>query len=187
MDHHIEQRQTRSGRVVRNTACYSEGLTQWEQGIVAWEVLISQDETEDLLMAQTQYEIQKGMQEPVAYMASANPDIMYLHEAMKVPDRDQFKRAMDKELQDHIARRHWEVVPRGEVPKGMRVLDMVWAMRRKRHRNAKSTNGRHGLMSTVASSNEALIIGKHMLQSSCGKPFASSLCWQSSEGGKANK
>ena len=39
---------------------------------------------------------------------------------------------MDKELQDHIARKHWEVVPRGEVPKGMRVLDMVWAMRRKR-------------------------------------------------------
>ena len=54
-----------------------------------------------------------------------NPDIMYLHEAMKAPDQDQFKRAMDKELQDHIARRHWEVVSRGEVPKGTRVLDMV--------------------------------------------------------------
>ena len=73
------------------------------------------------------------MQEPVAYAVSANPDIMYLLEAMKAPDRDQFKKAMDKELQDHIARRHWEVVPRSEVPKGTRVLDMVWAMRCKRH------------------------------------------------------
>ena len=113
---------------MHNTACYSEGLTQQEQGIVAWEVLISQDETEDLPTAQRQYEIQKRMQEPMAYVVSANPDIMYLHEAMKAPDRDQFKRAMDKELQDHIAHRHREVVPRGEVPKGMRVLDMVWTM-----------------------------------------------------------
>ena len=116
-----------------DTARYSEGLEQWEQGIVTWEVLISQDETEDLPMAQSQYEIQKGMQEPVMYAASMNPDIMYLHEAMNVPERDQFERAMDKELQNHIARRHWEVVPRGEVPKGTRVLDMVWAMQHKRH------------------------------------------------------
>ena len=79
-------------------------------------------------MAQRQYDIQKHMQEAVAYAVSVNPDIMYLHEPMKEPDRDQFKRAMEKELQDHIAHKHWEVVPREEVPKGMRVLDMVWAM-----------------------------------------------------------
>ena len=88
---------------MRNTAYYLEGLEQREQGIVAWEVLVSQDKTEDIPAAQRQYEIQKHMQEPMAYMVSANPDIMYLHEAMKAPDRDQFKRAMDKELQDHIA------------------------------------------------------------------------------------
>ena len=58
-DHDIEQWQTQSGRAVRNTACYSEGLEQQKQGIVAWEVLISQHEAEDLLMAQRQYEIQK--------------------------------------------------------------------------------------------------------------------------------
>ena len=72
------------------------------------------------------------MQEPVVYAASVNPDIMYLHETMKAPNRDQFKSIMDKELEDHIARRHWEVVPRSKVPKGTRVLDMVCAMRCKR-------------------------------------------------------
>ena len=117
---------------MRNTPWYSEGLEQLEQGIVAWEVLISQDEAEVLPTAQRQYKIQKYMQEPVVYAASMNPDIMYHHEAMKAPHRDQFKRAMDKELEDHIAHRHWELVPRSEVPKGMRVLNMVWAMRRKR-------------------------------------------------------
>ena len=131
-EQHVEQRQTQSSRVVHNTAHYSEGLEQQGQGIVAWEVLISQDEMEDLPIAQRQYEIQKGMQEPVVYAASVNPDTMNLHEAMKVPNQDQFKKAMDKELQDHIAHRHWEVVPRNEVPKGTRVLDMVWPMRCKR-------------------------------------------------------
>ena len=75
-DHHMEQRQTQNGRVVHNTTHYSEGLEQREQGIVAWEVLISQDETEDIPTAQRQYEIQKSMQEPMVYMASVNPDIM---------------------------------------------------------------------------------------------------------------
>ena len=51
-----------------------------------WEVLISQDETEDIPTAQRQYKIQKHIQEPMAYVASANQDIMYLHEAMKAPD-----------------------------------------------------------------------------------------------------
>ena len=88
---------------------------------------------EDLPTAQRQYEIQKGMQEPMVYAASVNPDIMYLHEAMKAPDHNQFKKAMDKELKDNIAHKHWKVVPRSKVPKGTRVLDMVWAMWYKRH------------------------------------------------------
>ena len=113
---------------MHNTAHYLEGLEQREKGIVAWEVLVSQDEAEDTPTAQRKYEIQKQMQEPMVYMASAKTDIMYLHEAMKATNRDQFKRAMDKELPDHIAHKHWEVVPRHEVPKGTRVLDMVWAM-----------------------------------------------------------
>ena len=67
-------------------AHYSEGLEQQEQETVAWEVLVSQDKTEDIPTAQRQYEIQKHMQGPVVYVVSANPDIMYLHEAMMVSD-----------------------------------------------------------------------------------------------------
>ena len=46
----------------------------------------------------------------------------------------------------------------------------------------KSTNGRHGSMYMVGSNNEASIIGQHMLQLSCGRPSASSSCWQSYRG-----
>ena len=57
-----------------------------------------------------------------------NPDIMYLHEAMRVPDQDQFLKAMDKELDDHISHEHWVMIPKEEVPTVTKLLDMVWAM-----------------------------------------------------------
>ena len=35
---------------------------------------------------------------------------------------------MTKEVDDHIAHKHWEVIPKSQVPKGTRSLDMVWGM-----------------------------------------------------------
>ncbi len=46
-----------------------------------------------------------------SFAASSDPDVMYLHEAMKQPDRKQFVKAMEDEVRAHTA---------------------VWAMRRKR-------------------------------------------------------
>ena len=46
-------RQTRSGRVVRNTPCYEQSM-----GLVAWEVLLDQDKREDIPTAESQYAIQ---------------------------------------------------------------------------------------------------------------------------------
>ena len=57
---------------------------------------------------------------------------MYLHKVMKAPDCDQFLKAMDKELDNHISCKHWEVIPKENIPKGTKLLDMVWAMHRKR-------------------------------------------------------
>ena len=67
-----------------------------------------------------------------AMAASANPDILYYHEAMKAPDRDKFILAMEEEVKTHTEGKHWKVVPRDTVPSGKRVLPSVWAMRRKR-------------------------------------------------------
>ena len=38
--------QTRSGQTVLNTAQHQNSLEQWEQRIVAWEILLDQDEIE---------------------------------------------------------------------------------------------------------------------------------------------
>jgi hypothetical protein len=57
---------------------------------------------------------------------------MYFHQAMKAPDRDEFVKAIVKEMNDHIVSKNWELVPRKDIPEGVKVLDSVWAMKRKR-------------------------------------------------------
>ena len=79
-----------------------------------------------------EYEIQRKMSDPIAFAASSDPDIMYLHEAMKQPDKREFVQAMFEEVMTHTERGHWKIIPITEVPKGTKVLPAVWAMRRKR-------------------------------------------------------
>ncbi|KAL7575493.1 hypothetical protein ACA910_020079 [Epithemia clementina (nom. ined.)] len=64
--------------------------------------------------------------------ASADPDIMYWHEAMKEPDKYKFIKAAQQEVLDHTINGLWEVVPRSKVPQGKLISRGVWTMHRKR-------------------------------------------------------
>ena len=57
---------------------------------------------------------------------------MTLAEALKQPDREEFIKATHQELDAHISRKHWKVVPRKYVPTSKTCLPMVWLMKRKR-------------------------------------------------------
>ena len=81
---------------------------------------------------QEDYVTQELMDDPIAFAASSNPDILYHHEAMKQPDRLKFLDAMMvQELNAHIDNKNWELVDKLSIPKGVKVLDAVWALRRK--------------------------------------------------------
>ena len=108
---------TRSGRATRPTARYQQSLGQREQGIVAWEILVDQDEQETIPMAKQQYELQVQLAEPIVYAASSDLDILYLHEAMKAPDRDQFIKAMEREIKRHEKGNHWGTSTQAPSPK----------------------------------------------------------------------
>ena len=70
---------------------------------------------------------------PFAFAATAaDEDTMYLHQARKEPDWNEFQKAMVKELQDHRDGKHWRVIPRLQVPEGQKVMRGVWSMKRKR-------------------------------------------------------
>jgi hypothetical protein len=72
------------------------------------------------------------MTDPIAFLAKTDEDTMYFHQAMKAPNRDEFAKAIFKEMNDHIVSKNWELVPRQDVPEGVKVLDSVWAMKRKK-------------------------------------------------------
>ena len=107
-------------------------MNQRDQGLVAWEVLLDQDEREDVPTAESQYAIQKGIENPMAFTAIDNPDILYWDQAMKAHDRDKFMEAVRVELDGHEKMGNYEPIPLNKVPKGTKLLDMVWSMRRKR-------------------------------------------------------
>ena len=61
-----------------------------------------------------------------------DPDTLSFRDAMAQPDREEFIKAMVDEVADHEKRKHWELYPRKQVPKGHPIARGVWSMRRKR-------------------------------------------------------
>ena len=70
--------------------------------------------------------------ELLTYKATSDPDTLYLHEAMREPDKDKFIEAMVKEIRGQEENGNWIVRPRKEIPNDAIVLPAVWAFRRKR-------------------------------------------------------
>jgi hypothetical protein len=110
-----DQRRTRSGRISVPTDRLIAALH------VSWEVFHDGG-----------YQIQDDMEDPIAFAASSNPDIMYIDQALKEPDSEQFRQAMTDKVASHTELGHWQVRNRASLPPGEKVLPSVWAMRRKR-------------------------------------------------------
>jgi Reverse transcriptase (RNA-dependent DNA polymerase) len=106
---------TRSGRRVQAPARYND--------YVAYESWVQNTDDRD---SEIQYE------HPLALATSSDPDVMYLQQALKEPDRVEFIKAMEKEVRSHTENSNWKIIKRGSVPKEHTVLPAVWAMRRKR-------------------------------------------------------
>ena len=62
----------------------------------------------------------------LAFKATANPDMLYYHEAMKQPDKKHFIQAMEKELDENFENDNFEVVHMNQVPKDATILPSVW-------------------------------------------------------------
>ena len=109
---------TRSGRTVRPPS----RMNDYELSFyVPWDVF--HDESNDLL---------DGMDDPIAFAVSNNPDVMHIGEALVAPDAAQFKQAMADEVESHTEHDHWEIVDRSTLDADTKVLPAVWAFRRKR-------------------------------------------------------
>ena len=118
---------TRSGRPTRMTQRMRESLEQREQGLVAFAVY-DFDYYHDL-----EYKTQDAMHDPISFMSAMTGDTMYYDQAIREPDAPEFIKSIVKEVNDHIEAKHWELIPREQVPEGVTVLPSVWSMKRKRN------------------------------------------------------
>ncbi len=53
-------------------------------------------------------------------------------EMLAQDDREQFVTAMQKEIDDHEKRNHWDIVLRSSMPKEMKTIMAIWSFKRKR-------------------------------------------------------
>jgi hypothetical protein len=92
-----------------------------------------------------------------------------MHEALKQPDAEEFKKAMVKEVQDHTTRNHWKVMEKKDVPQGETILPAVWSMKRKRR---IATREVYKWKSRLNLGGHKMIYGKHYDQT-----YAPALSW----------
>ena len=120
----------RGHRVRKMTQRMQESQEQRRDNIVAYSI---EEEMEFYSNDHRQeYNEQERMSDPIAYKASTNPDILYYHQEMQAHDKDEFQQAIIDEVNAHIEGKHWELVDKNDIPEGTKVIDSVWAMRRKR-------------------------------------------------------
>ena len=76
--------------------------------------------------------ITNHLQQLHAFKATADPDTLYYHQAMREPDADHFRDAAIKEWTDQSKNKNFSIMLKSEVPKDKSILPAVWQMRRKR-------------------------------------------------------
>ena len=52
-------------------------------------------------------------------------------EILQQDDHNQFLEAMTKEIGDHTKRKHWKIVPRSQMPIGIKPIMAIWSFKRK--------------------------------------------------------
>ena len=74
-----------------------------------------------------QLQLMKMDDDPLyAFKAVADPDTMYLHQAMKEEDWEEFRKAMIKEVEDQMNNGNFTIVKRSKVPPDKTILLAVW-------------------------------------------------------------
>jgi len=68
----------------------------------------------------------------LAYAAPKDPETMYMHQAMKEPNKDKFIATMVEEIDAQLKEGNFSLILRSKVPKGTTILPAVWQMKRKR-------------------------------------------------------
>ena len=67
----------------------------------------------------------------VYYAAKEANESYTFKEMLNQEDRESFVEAIQKEIDDHTKREHWEIILRSEMPKDMKTIMAIWSFKRK--------------------------------------------------------
>jgi predicted SnoaL-like aldol condensation-catalyzing enzyme len=118
----------RSEQIRQPTQKYTESQQQLTEGIVSY---FTAHEEIDPKLYQEDMTL-KEVVDPISFKATSDPDTLYMHEAMKAPDAEQFKESMRREVNEHTRKGHWKVIHKEDVSSNSKILPAVWSMKRKR-------------------------------------------------------
>jgi hypothetical protein len=92
------------------------------------------NDVQSCLISPNDHEDQESWSEQhlLAFKACTDPDTMYHHQAMKQPDREKFKEAMQKECEAHYKEGNYKLIKRDKLSEGATLLSSVWQIKRKR-------------------------------------------------------
>ena len=90
---------------------------------------------------------------------SSDPDTMTLDEAHQQPDFHEFIKFVEKELRDHIDRKHWKVIPLRSITSSKYYIPMMWSMKRKRDPLGKFSSGKREYAREVTDLSNLWVIG----------------------------
>jgi predicted SnoaL-like aldol condensation-catalyzing enzyme len=118
-----------SEQIRQPTQRYTESEQQLTKGIVSY---FTAHEAIDPKLYQEVMTLKELEMDPISFKATSDLDTLYMHEAMKAPDADQFREAMQREVKEHTRKVHWKVIFKEDVPSNSKILPVVWSMKCKR-------------------------------------------------------
>jgi hypothetical protein len=121
-------------------------------------------------------DLQREMQDPIAFAAkTSDPDTFHYGIAMKQPDHAEFIKAMKEEVNAQTENGHWELLPRSQVPEGVKFLTPCGlSVASAESLLKKYTSGKLASTSTVDSRRRASTSGRRMRRLFNGSRFESS-------------
>jgi acid stress-induced BolA-like protein IbaG/YrbA len=117
---------TRSGRASRPAARWIKAMITQALGTTGIRV------EGELLCNKTMFSEAEAERDVFyVFKTTTDPDTMYLHQAMKEPDKEQFKEARLKEVKDQTENKNFSIVSRDSVLVNEPIMLTVWQMKRK--------------------------------------------------------
>ncbi len=90
------------------------------------------DETNEDLFYDTHLELQERMRNPIAFHPEMMGDILYLQQALRQHDANEFVQAVVKEVNGHVDCKNWTLKKRSKVPEDVQIVPSAWSMQCKR-------------------------------------------------------